>query len=136
MLHRNSKLLHQIVAGSDFIGDSNRYEADLGDVRHQEFTVAGASESPNRRARSCEYLSPGACVSCRRSSGVSMSRAIPASESTTHDLSVATAAARCGMKLSFPNRNGNRAAGRRRTALVPRLSPEGTRTVPFSGALS
>src|SRR5205823_5094499 len=78
--------------------------------------------------------SPGALARTARSEGLSISSAIPGNESTTHGFPVARAAARCGLKLSLPNRNGKRAAGRRKIALVPRPSAAGTSTEPFSGS--
>ena len=54
---------------------------------------------------------------------------------TTHGFWVARAAARCGLKLSFPKRRGNSPAGRRKAALVPRPSAAGTSTEPSAARL-
>ena len=49
---------------------------------------------------------------------------------------MAFAAARCGWKLSFPKRSGNKSPGDRQAAFVPRPAASGTSTAPPAGAES
>ena len=94
------------------------------------FAASGRSARSHWRMRRCARVSPGAAASVRKSSGLSTSRAMPGNESTTQGLPVAWAAAWCGLKLSLPKRAGNRPAGLRKMALVPRPSAAGTSTEP------
>src|SRR4029077_8954397 len=72
------------------------------------FAAKERSVRSNCRARRWARVSPGASASCRKSEGLSISSAMPGSDSTTHGFCVARAAARCGLKLSFPKRRGNK----------------------------
>src|SRR3984885_2839338 len=99
--------------------------------------VAGKRLSiDQRRSRLWVRVSPGCASTLCKSSGLSTSIAMPGSCNTMHGLPVAWAAARWGLKLSFPKRKGKRFAGRRKAALVPRPSAAGTRSEPSSGACS
>src|SRR5579863_146544 len=126
MMERHFKFLHQIVAGHDFIREGDGNDANL--IPDHLLTAARladvSAEKLKVRASRCDRFSPSAFTSCCKSSGVSMSRAIRGSESTTQVVRVAMAVTRCGMKLSLPKCRENSAAGRRRTALVPRWSAE------------
>src|SRR5579864_626465 len=145
--HSATEFLDKIIAGENCSLERHGDNGDRGRIRHYDSATTAGCAAPrtaisrssaltNFRARRCDCLSPGVSASCRRSSGVSMSSPIRGNESTTQEVLVAIAATRCGIKLSLPNRRGNSAAGRRRTALLPRLSIEGTSTEPFGGALS
>src|SRR5205823_9436190 len=65
------------------------------------------------------------CAKCRRSAGLSISNAIPGKCNTVGRMPRASAAARCGKKLSSPKRNGTASGGDTRTALEPCSSCDG-----------
>ena len=65
-----------------------------------------------------------------RSSGVSISSATLGTRNTAGSMPDAFAAARCGRKLSLPNRSGTAPAGEQGIAFEPRSSRAGTMTKP------
>src|SRR5579863_4040726 len=70
-----------------------------GELSHS-FAAMGRLVRSHWRIKRWARVSPGASASWFRSEGLSISRAIPGSEITAQGLSVARAAARCGLKLS------------------------------------
>src|ERR1700674_39692 len=124
------------VARSDLICKANRDETKFASQTHAHPDSARVRRSakPHWRARRWVRVSAGRLRSCRRSAALSMSIAMPGSSSTMQGFCVACAAATWGLKLSLPKRRGNRPAGRRKTAFVPRPSPAGTSSEPSCGA--
>src|SRR5215469_17081952 len=86
MPESQAKFLDEIVAGKHLAIETNRNDVNSSRRRHQDSAATETGRSlPNPgvlmffrrlRASSCERFSPADCASCRRSSGVSMSRPI------------------------------------------------------------
>src|SRR6266699_1221374 len=89
------EFLQKIITGENLVRKTHGDHADLvrihhgfaGTVAHSAaltLQAAGASESRSFLANCCDRFSPAANASCCKSSGVSMSSAIPLRVSTTH----------------------------------------------------
>src|ERR1022692_3185568 len=97
MLESLEKFFRQRVAGLDFVGEKDWNNFHLPNsicLPHYSFAANENSVRSHCRARRWARVSPGASASCRKSEGLSMSRAIPGSDNTTHGFWVARAAAR------------------------------------------
>ena len=78
-----------------------------------------------RSSSACARVAAGTSVKAARSSGVSTSSAMPGRRSTVGRMPHASAARKCGKKLSSPKRNGTASGGEQMIAFDPRSSRDG-----------